>query len=125
MRRRIRELLDRLRDWWQGEPGRHTYPRRRPINIVSLRLVSSRHGYDTELAEADERLADALLRSLYPRLFWSDEDYWRESWRDFCITGARQVARVNEARRIWRAEVGLAPAEDFPTLPIARLAVAS
>jgi hypothetical protein len=25
VRRRLRDLLDRLRDWWNGPPGRHKY----------------------------------------------------------------------------------------------------
>lgn len=136
MRRRIRRLLDRLRDRWEGEPGRHAYAYReieattQPMPIIGLRLrepqrraiaerqapawaIEARGEPDPAyLAEAEEQLAEALLRAMYPRLYWPAEDYWRECWRDFCIKGAQQTARVNEARRRWRAECGLPPIDE-------------
>lgn len=115
MSRRIRELLDRLRDWWEGEPGRHSYAYQpleaatEPIRIISVRL-------DPELDDA--WAADALRMARAPRLYAGADIYWGQRYRDFYAWLARQTAARNE----FRTQMGLGQLP-VPPLP-ARLAAA-
>jgi hypothetical protein len=104
MRRRLRELLDRLRDWWNGPPGRHAYYFPGPV------APASRAG--------DQDDEPDWLRAMHPRLYAPDEDYWRERWTDFCIWAARMAADATAYRRQWGLpDAPLSTRPDLISLP--------
>lgn len=108
MRRRLRELLDRLRDRWNGAPGRHAY---------AFGVISRVAGLQPRIAVWPSEAA--WTRQLHRRpvtlrasLCTEAEAYWRDRYQELYIMVALDTAEANKTRR----ECGLGPRE-LPPLP--------